>query len=53
MAKKKKQNLFAGLTWEDIDEWAGDRIASRGRSYQENGYVSALAVKITPVKVYT
>ena len=46
MPKKKKQYSFAGLTWADIDEWAGDRIASRGRSYQKNGFVSDLAATV-------
>lgn len=43
---EKKMNSFTGLTWNDIDDWAGDRIASRGRSYQKSGYVSDLAVTV-------
>ena len=46
MTKKKKKDSFIGLTLNDIDDWAGDRIASRGRSYQKNGYVSDLAVTV-------
>lgn len=42
--KEKKIDLFASLTWNDIDDWAGDRVASRSRSYQRNGCVSDLAV---------
>ncbi len=42
--KEKKTDPFTGLTWSDIDDWAGDRVASRGRSYQKNGYVSDLAL---------
>ena len=30
---------FAKLTWEDLEEWAGGRIVSRGRSYQRRGAV--------------
>ncbi len=40
---KKNKNRFADLTWNEIIEWAGKRIASRGRSYQQNGHVSHLA----------
>ncbi|MEA3470329.1 MAG: hypothetical protein U9R24_01270, partial [Thermodesulfobacteriota bacterium] len=32
------------LTWNDIEEWAGGKIASRGKSYQRQGLVSNLAV---------
>ena len=35
---------FAELTWDDLDQWAGSRIVGRGRSYQEQGRVSDLAV---------
>lgn len=45
MAKKKpKLNRFADLTWNDLEEWAGTKIASRGRSYQHQGRVRDLAV---------
>ncbi len=43
---EKKMNSFTGLTWNDIDDWAGNRIAARGRRYQKNGYVSDLAVTV-------
>ncbi|MCK5133857.1 MAG: SWIM zinc finger domain-containing protein [Candidatus Sabulitectum sp.] len=43
---EKKKDSFTGLTWNGINDWAGDRIASRGRSYQKNGYVSDLAVTV-------
>ncbi len=33
---------FAKLTWEDLEEWAGNRIVDRGRSYQERGAVGDL-----------
>ena len=29
-------NDFANLTWDDLDEWAGSKIVSRGRSYKGN-----------------
>jgi len=32
------------LTWNDLEEWAGSRSVSRGRSYQESGYVTGLCV---------
>lgn len=34
---------FEDLTWDDLHAWAGSRIVFRGRSYQEQGYVSDLA----------
>ena len=36
---KKSLDPFAKLTWEDVEEWAGSRIVSRGRSYQGGGAV--------------
>lgn len=35
---------FISLTWNDLTDWAGSRIVSRGRSYQKQGRVSDLAV---------
>jgi uncharacterized Zn finger protein len=32
----KKKDPFVSLTWEDLDDWAGSRVASRGRSYKGN-----------------
>ncbi|MCP3981459.1 MAG: SWIM zinc finger domain-containing protein [bacterium] len=32
------------ITWNDLDEWAGARTVSRGRSYQRNGRVKQLCV---------
>ncbi|MDY6953021.1 MAG: hypothetical protein SWE60_16045 [Thermodesulfobacteriota bacterium] len=42
---KKKTGLdrFSDLTWNDIEEWAGGKIVSRGKSYQRQGRVSELA----------
>lgn len=31
------------LTWDDLNEWAGSKIVSRGRSYQQQGRVSESA----------
>ena len=35
---------WASLTWDDLDDWAGGRSVSRGRSYQRQGRVRNLAV---------
>jgi uncharacterized Zn finger protein len=32
------------LTWNDLADWAGSRTVNRGRSYQQNGYVTGLCV---------
>ncbi|MFH1743058.1 MAG: hypothetical protein ABIH23_28970 [bacterium] len=32
--KKTRAKRFADLTWNDIEEWAGGKIVSRGKSYQ-------------------
>jgi hypothetical protein len=32
-------NPFPELTWIDIQEWAGSKILSRGKSYQRTGCV--------------
>lgn len=45
MPKKKTQlDSFADLTWNDLEEWAGSKIVSRGKTYQRQGRVSDLAV---------
>ena len=45
MPKKMiKMNQFAKLTWNDLNEWAGSKIVSRGRNYQRQGRVCDLAV---------
>jgi len=36
-------NQFRDLTWDDLNEWAGSKIVSRGRNYQRQGRVSELA----------
>jgi len=45
MPKKKTQpDRFADLTWNDIEAWAGGKVVSRGRKYQQQGRVADLAV---------
>ncbi|MBN1765729.1 MAG: SWIM zinc finger domain-containing protein [Sedimentisphaerales bacterium] len=43
MAKMKKDS-FVDLSWDDLREWAGSKIVSRGKSYQRQKLVSKLAV---------
>jgi uncharacterized Zn finger protein len=46
MAKKKKQSdAFTSLTWNDLEDWAGGKIVSRGKNYQRQGHVTDLALK--------
>jgi len=42
--KKRQLDRFLGLTWNDIEAWAGGKIASRGKSYQRQGRVADLAI---------
>ena len=37
--QKKHLDPFSKLTWEDVEKWAGNRIVTRGRSYQRRGAV--------------
>jgi uncharacterized Zn finger protein len=46
--KKSKLNQFLDLSWDDIEEWAGGKIAARGKNYQHEGRVSDLAVTADP-----
>ena len=41
--KRKKTDLFEGLTWNDLTSWAGNKIVDRGKRYQRSGYVKDLA----------
>lgn len=44
MAKKMdKMEFFKKLSWDDLKDWAGSKIVSRGRDYQRSGYVKDLA----------
>lgn len=40
--KQKPSDPFSKLTWEDLEEWAGNVIVGRGRPYQKNGAVENL-----------
>ena len=40
--QKKPSDPFSKLTWEDLEEWAENRIVARGRSYQRSGAVGDL-----------
>ena len=42
--KKSKLDRFADLTWNDLEEWAGRKVVSRGKNYQRQGRVRELAV---------
>ena len=39
-----EKDPYAGLTWEDLEDWAGTTIVSRGRTYQRNSSVSDLGI---------
>jgi len=43
MSRKMKADPFKELTWDDLREWAGTKILSRGRSYQRGRCVRELA----------
>ena len=44
MAKKiTKIDFFKNLSWDDLREWAGSKIVSRGQDYQKGGQVEDLA----------
>ncbi|MEW6297092.1 MAG: hypothetical protein AB1671_05050 [Thermodesulfobacteriota bacterium] len=44
MARSRaKADPFEDLTWDDLNEWAGPTIVSRGRGYQRGGQVRNLA----------
>ncbi|MDH5194775.1 MAG: SWIM zinc finger family protein [Nitrospira sp.] len=42
-AKGKQADPFMALTWDELQEWAGPAIVSRGQRYQRNQQVQALA----------
>lgn len=45
VAKKKKQTEpSTGLSWSDFKEWAGSKVISGGKSHQQQGRVSELAM---------
>jgi len=41
---KESESKWASLTWDDLNQWAGTRSVSRGRSYQRQGRVEALGI---------
>ena len=41
---KKKADQFVSLSWDNLREWAGSKIVSRGKSYQRQKLVSRLVV---------
>jgi uncharacterized Zn finger protein len=41
--ENRRMSRFADLTWDDLNAWAGSKIVSRGRSYQQQGRVAELA----------
>ena len=41
---KTPLNRFENITWRDLDDWAGSKIVSRGKSYQRQGAVSDLVI---------
>ena len=43
MSRKNKVDSFKNLTWDDLEDWAGSRIVSRGQRYQEGRCVRELA----------
>lgn len=43
MGKRTKKG-FQDITWLDLESWAGTKIVSRGKSYQQSKYVSDLAI---------
>jgi uncharacterized Zn finger protein len=42
--KPASDNPFLELTWTDIEDWAGSRVLSRGKSYQRSGAVEELGI---------
>lgn len=42
MKKKAQLDRFVDLTWNDLKDWAGNKIVYRGKDYQERGLVSDL-----------
>jgi uncharacterized Zn finger protein len=41
--KRTKTDYLKNLTWDDLEQWAGNTIVSRGRNYQRNRRVKGLA----------
>ena len=45
--KRKKTDPFKKLTWDDLQDWAGSKIVSRGKRYHRKGHVQRLALTST------
>ena len=43
-SKKSKADFFKELTWDDLQDWAGSKILSRGQSYQRSHRVQELVL---------
>lgn len=43
MPPNKKKSPFISLSWNDLTEWAGSKIVSRGKSYQTYGRVKDIS----------
>lgn len=43
-AEHRRDPRWARITWSDVEDWAGDRSASRGRVYQRQRRVTDLAI---------
>jgi len=44
VGKKSKIDLFKERTWDDLQDWAGSRVLSRGQSYQRSHRVQELVL---------
>jgi uncharacterized Zn finger protein len=42
LSNKSETDQFKELTWEDIENWAGSKVLSRGRKYQQGRLVTRL-----------
>ncbi|HKZ85947.1 MAG TPA: hypothetical protein VJ793_20120 [Anaerolineae bacterium] len=40
--RRSKTDPFEDLTWDDLEDWAGASVVSRGRSYQRSHRVQDL-----------
>ncbi|MCF8050724.1 MAG: SWIM zinc finger family protein [Desulfobacterales bacterium] len=43
--RKKQPDKWTVLSWDDLNDWAGERIVGRGRNYQRQGRVSDLSLE--------
>lgn len=45
VSRKKQPDKWTVLSWDDLNDWAGERIVGRGRNYQRQGRVSDLSLE--------